>query len=209
MSCPSDEIWSAFVDGDLGGFRTRRLGRHLDDCVHCTATVSSLRSLRDALGGAVSDGETPDAEAGWAQLASRLPPRAATPPARLRRFAPAFVLGLSAAAAGVVLFVHRRGPSDEQLLRQASQEFREAGEHYRRALDHLTTVTAGARASWTPAQQRAHSEAADALARATQACAEAARTRPDDPEAEELLFDAYRKQIAFLQEELQRGGHKP
>jgi|GEM_PF-2714906 len=204
MSCPPDEMWSAFLDGELGGFRTRRLGRHLGTCPQCTASVSWLRSLRTTLS-ASPEPVAPDAEAGWAQLASKLPARPVAP-SRRWRLAPAFVLTLSAAAAGVVLFVHRRGPSDDQLLRQASQEFREAGEHYRRALEHLSSVTVSTRADWSPEQLKAHAVAAAALDKATRACAEAARARPNDPEAEELLFDAYRKQIAFFQEELQRGG---
>jgi uncharacterized protein YukE len=90
------------------------------------------------------------------------------------------------------------------LLHEAEVEFRGAEAQYRHALDKLVEVTAHVRAEWPEARVREYQAARLSLDEATRQCREVARAHPADPEAEELLFAAYRKQIRFYEEQLLR-----
>jgi hypothetical protein len=145
---------------------------------------------------------------GWSALARRIP--AATP---ARPGWPRWLLGPSlAGAAMVAVWLHQaRTPaiSDDALIAQAESEFHHAESQYLHALEKLRTVSQRARSGWSPARRHEYDQAVVALEDATEKCRAVARQRPADPEAEEVLFAAYRRQIHFLQEQMWRSGGTP
>ena len=195
----SVERLSAFVDGDLPERQAERVRAHVAECAKCRAEVAALESLRQNLASLPAPEPSGDA---WLQLAQRLP----AAPSRRRSWrrwvlAPAF-----AAVAAVALFVQlrARGPSDDVLLEQAESEFRGAEAQYQHALQKLEQVTAHAEKAWPAERQKEYASARAALEAATEQCRQVARSHPADPEAEEVLFAAYRKQIHFYEEQLLR-----
>jgi hypothetical protein len=118
-----------------------------------------------------------------------------------RQLAPALVGAIGAA---VWLPSRPHGPSDDQLIAQAEDEFRRADAQYRRALEKLDGVSK--RIEMTPARRSELDAAMAKLEAATDECRKVAHARPSDADAEALLFDAYRKQISFLERQLLEAG---
>lgn len=224
----------ALVDGELDAAEADAVEAHLAACDACgreraaiVALVSSLRRVGSTGGGGLS---AERAEAVWARLDAALAVESGTPArsgggdraragrtdrAGSRRWRRAVIVaGGIAAAAGVALVVAPRigpragsvagAPSDDALLRDAESEFARAEEHYARAVADLRRLATVERARWPEAERARFDGALAALDRATAACKEAARGRRADPEAEELLYRAYREQIAFLEDSLLR-----
>jgi anti-sigma factor RsiW len=197
MKC-RDELISALLDGDIVAREAARVRAHIDGCARCRASEATLTKMRGALA-SLPQPEGPESRDAWLEIARRLP--VAERPRRWRRWvlAPAF-----AVAAALALWVHHRGsgPSDDALIAEAEAEFRGAEQHYLRAIDKLHGVTQHARAGWAEPRRRDFDAALAALESATEQCRQVARARPADAEAEAMLFDAYRKQIRFFEEQL-------
>ncbi len=211
MKCRLESL-SALSDGDLSSKEAERVRAHLAGCADCRRELESLQLLRAQLSSlppperAAEPGDLNDS-AGWLALQRRLvaePPRAQSAWARWswRRWAlaPAFL-----AVAATALWVHQRaarGVADDTLLEEAEVEFRGAETQYRHALDKLDQVTAHARVDWPAARSLQYDSARASLEAATEQCRRVALSKPADPESEELLFAAYRKQIRFSEEQL-------
>jgi anti-sigma factor RsiW len=197
MSC-SDEKLSALLDGDLGTGEAERVRAHVDGCADCRRALAELSSLRGLLGAAPA----PEAPDDWAAVAQRL---AATPERRgwLRwRFIPVAAVAALAVALVVVRSQRARGPSDDVVIAEAEAEFRAADAQYLQAIEKLRGVTARAAERIPVERRRELLRASQALEEATEQCRSAARARPADADAEALLFQAYRRQISFLQDQL-------
>jgi hypothetical protein len=208
VKCNVEKL-SALLDGDLGAREAAKLRAHVDGCAACRGELAALDQMRQALAAESAHAPAPsDVEGdGWAQLAARL---GATPAAPERRFrlgwllAPAGAMALLAAIGGGIWLRHLRAPtpSDDTLIAEAEGEFRAAEAQYQRALEKLRTVADGMRAGWPEPKRRDYDAAQASLEAAVEQCRNVARSRPSDPEAEELLFAAYRKQIDFVQTQL-------
>src|SRR5262249_15947622 len=98
-------------------------------------------------------------------------------------------------------------PSDGVLISLAEEEFQRAEVPYQRALADLTPATARAQRTWAPQRVAAHREGLAVLEELTARCQRAARARPADAQAQEQLYEAYRRQIAYLQDSLLAGPH--
>jgi hypothetical protein len=208
MKCPSTtEELSALLDGDLPPRRAAVVQAHVDGCDACHRELAELSSLRASLSEELAHPSLPpdrDGD-GWAALAARLGPSPDVAPSRRFRWrwvlAPAMVLACTLGGAAWVLR-HQGGPSDDQLIAQAEDEFRKADVQYLRAIEKLRSVTQSARVAWPEGRRKEYDAAQASLESATEQCRLVARARPADPDAEELLFAAYRKQISFLQGQL-------
>ena len=206
MKCAPEQL-SALLDGDLSPRVAARVQAHVDGCAACKRELAELSSLRTALAAeATHPAQPPDRDGdGWAALAAKLGPTPDLPAARRLRWrwvlAPALVLACTLGGAAWVLR-HPGGPSDDQLIAQAEDEFRKADQQYLHAIEKLRMVTQGARAGWPAGRRRDYDAAQASLEAATEQCRLVARARPADADAEELLFAAYRKQISFLQAQL-------
>lgn len=204
MKC-SDEKISAFVDGDLPAREAARVRAHIDGCARCQKEEAALTQLRGGL--ASLPAPEPKEEDGWLALARRLQTEPA-PPVRFwqrwswRRWVLVPTFATVALAAALVVWQRGRGMSDETLLSQAVVEFRGAEAQYQRALEKLERVTDHARGEWPAARQAQYQAVRAQLVAATDECRKVAHAQPADPEAEELLFAAYRKQISFYEEQL-------
>lgn len=99
--------------------------------------------------------------------------------------------------------------SDDALWRDAEASFETAEMHYLRAISDLRRLAAREEESWPEDRRRGFDEALAQLERATATCRSAARDRRRDPEAQAVLYHAYREQITFLQDSLLRraGAH--
>lgn len=205
MKCDVEKL-SALADGDLGPGEAARVRGHLAGCAACRAALDTIEALKRTLAdeGARELGRAPDAfEAVWAKL--KAPERRPWWRPLRARFALALSPVAMAAAVAAMLWLRGApGPTDDQLLAQAAAEFRRADAQYARALEKLRTVAQRARAEWPEVRRREFDEAQAALEAATEKCRLAARARPADPDAEALLFAAYRRQIGFFQEQLLR-----
>ncbi|HUS65889.1 MAG TPA: zf-HC2 domain-containing protein [Kofleriaceae bacterium] len=208
-TCATDKL-SALLDGDLGANEAERVRAHVTGCAACTAELAELTALRDLLRGEAAAPPAPSDAGGdgWAALAARLGPTGPSPERRRLRWrwlwAPTTALVLVLGGGAWLRQRAQAGPTDDQLIAQAEAEFRQADAQYVRALDKLRKVSLGATAGWPVERRRAFDSAQAALEAATEQCRFAARSRPADPETEELLFAAYRKQIAFFQDQLLR-----
>ena len=204
MTCSTEKL-SALADGDLPQGEAARLRTHVDACEKCRAELAALEGMKRAL---ADEGRVPlEPRAGWHELARRLDKE---PAPRAPWWRPALgwalVPAALAIAVGVGAWRHHRaaGVSDDQLIAEAEREFRDADATYARALDKLRAVTEHARAEWPEPRRREFDAAQAALDRATEQCRAVAHARPADGQAEQLLFAAYRKQIAFYQEQILR-----
>jgi hypothetical protein len=194
MKCDPEQL-SALVDGDLSPKKERALREHAASCASCRSALEDLAALKRALG------NSPSLDGGdhWIDLIARLPQ-----PSRTRRWL--HPVWLMAPALGALLAagswwrMRPRGPSDDQLIAQAESEFRRADAQYRHALDKLEQVSA--HLPMAPERRRELDGALAKLQAATAECQRVARARPSDADAEALLFDAYRQQIAFLEHQL-------
>lgn len=207
MRC-SIELLSAFVDGDLGQRKAARVQAHLDGCERCRAARDELLAMKADLAREAAHPPEPNAhDDGWVRLAARLSAANLETERSQRRLWPRLALvpaGVALAAAIAWFAVEHRQPtpSDDQVVAEAEIEFRSAEAQYVRALDKLRSVTQGQRTSFPEARRRDYDAAQAQLEAALAECQRVARARPADAEAEELLFAAYRKEIAFFQDQL-------
>jgi hypothetical protein len=188
---------SAFLDGDLPERKAARVRAHVDGCDACRRELTALQEMRTQLSSLPAAEPAGD---GWIALSRKLAQEAPAP-RRWRRWALLPALG-TLAVAGVMWLQRARGPSDDMLIQQAEVEFRGAEAQYQRALGKLEQVVQHARADWSDARAREYDAARAALEAATEQCRQVARSQPADPDAEEMLFAAYRKQIHFYQEQI-------
>jgi hypothetical protein len=202
LKCQVEKL-SAFADGDLRPREAARVSAHVAGCAACRRALDELEQLQSVLG-ALPAPEAPDS---WAELARRLPE-----PRRARVWWPRWLLAPSLAAVGAlaVWLHHARTPaiSDDALIAQAETEFHNAEAQYLHALEKLRSVGQRTRNGWSEPRRREYDAALAALEDATEKCRTVARERPADPEVEEVLFAAYRKQIDFLQEQMWRSGER-
>jgi hypothetical protein len=194
MSCSTEKL-SALLDGDLSARQAEAVRAHLDGCADCRAAFADLTAMRDAFRAAGE--EELEGRDAWAELAAKLGP-VETPRSRLRwMWAPALAMACAAAIFVVRAQLKPRGISDDQLIAQAEDEFRRADAQYQHAIDKLRGVATKS------ARDVARYQAAQAqLEAAVDECKKAARARPADTDAEQLLFAAYRKQIDFYEAQL-------
>jgi anti-sigma factor RsiW len=210
----SGELLSTLLDGDLPPRDEVRVRLHVDACAECRGELAGLETLREALRAEAANPPLPDESRGaqgdgWAALAARIGPTGPAPSRPRWRglwvWAPAVALLVALGAGLTVRALRSRGTvSDDQLIAEAENEFRDAEQRYRRAVDKLRVVAAHAGTRMSSTDRRAFEEAHAAIETATERCRETVRMRPADPDAEEQLFAAYRKQIGFLQDSLLR-----
>lgn len=199
---------SALLDGELSEAEAGKLRRHVDDCDGCRHELEGLSQLVRGLS------SLPNVEGGdnWSVLVNRLaaePPRPlfaeALPWWRRRFVMPALAVAVAALTGGGVLRWHKgRGLSDDAVIAQAEAEFRAADAHYRLAVEQLRTVAEKQREAWTPPKRAEYDAAQSQLEAAVARCHGVAGERPADPDAEELLFAAYRKEIRFYEDQMMR-----
>jgi hypothetical protein len=215
---------SAWRDGDLGALRAALVRRHVARCPVCQAevralddAVASLALLKQAPPGAdAGEGH----EAGWQALCRALDadpqpmPMPAPEPRRWRWQRnlprPALVLGgaMAAAAVAVVAIVwarpalQRRQVDEDQMITLAEEQFRRAELSYQRAADDLRAITARRQTDWSPERARGHEEGLRALELELARRRAEARARPADALAQQRLYLAYRREIAYLQDSL-------
>ncbi len=222
---------SALRDGDLSRLKAAIWRWHLQRCQGCREDLDALDrqvlALQELLI-APKPAATND-DAAWRAIQAAL---RKDPPSRdvgrstamsptgsrrptllsglaLRRL-PVLVLGMSVAAVALLvvarpgrLFQHR--PSDDVIISLAEEQFQKAEQPYQQARDRLIQVSERARERWAPEQQRAYDEALGGLRADTRRRLRDARQRPADVVAQERLYGAYRREIAFLQDSLFRG----
>ena len=229
MKCSTEEL-SALLDGDLGGRSLRKRTAHLETCPRCRAELAGLSALRGALaserGQSVPGAEGGEGAGSFAALSARLGPMRPGKPAASRAYgvwawAPALVLAVAlgvrlgfipfpfGARSGAHGFASSPATSDDQLIREAEAEFRSADREYLRAIDKLRSVTDGLRKSWPKERRERYDAAQAALAAAIAQCQTVARSHPGDPDAEELLFSAYQRQISGMESALLTRGQRP
>jgi hypothetical protein len=196
VKCSREQL-SAFLDGDLSERKLSRVRAHLDGCQACRRELEALKEMRVGLSSLPVP--EPDGD-GWLALSRKLA-QEAPPPRRWRRWVLLPAMG-TVAIASVIWLQRGRGPSDDMLLSQAEAEFRSAEAQYQRAVGKLVQVVEHARTEWPEARAREYDAARAALEAATEQCRKVAQSQPADPEAEEMLFAAYRKQIHFYQEQI-------
>jgi hypothetical protein len=230
---------SPYLDGELAPGEAVTVAAHLEGCAACrgerealAAMVAACRTLprvetpqAEALWARI------DAQLDEAARSGRASGRASwwdrLPWAGWRSWswAPAFgALVAMLALAGTWSLRVRRAPetvaptplaapagslSDDALWRDAEASFEMAEMHYLRAIADLRRLAAREEESWPEDRRRGFDEALAQLERATATCRAAARDRRRDPEAQAVLYRAYREQITFLQDSLLRraGAH--
>jgi tetratricopeptide (TPR) repeat protein len=212
------EELSAHLDGDLSPARAAAVKAHVAGCAVCTKELAAIAALRSALASAPPP-PPPSLDAGWAALSAALADEKARRPRRFAwvrrilavRLGPLPLrLGPTLAACAVALAVVggmrlRRPapiPSDDAIIAQAEDEFRLAEAHYQRALERLTTIAERSRPAWSAERRAAFDSARAELESAVESCRKVAHANPADGAAQELLFAAYRKQIAFVEDAL-------
>jgi len=218
---PSDETWSAYLDGERGERETARLRAHLAACPRCEAALEDLRGNVLAARGL----ERPDPPVTlWSSIEGRL---AEEDHAwwRLRPFA---LGGLAGALAVLGAFgiwwkvraggevAERHGPEPaaalvaprevrDPLLGEAEREVAAAAATYERSIGKLRKLLDRQTSSWDPSWR---ARTADRLARLDQAIAESRRALGDgtaDPGSHESLFAAYQRKLDFLADAVNRG----
>jgi anti-sigma factor RsiW len=195
VSCSTEKL-SALLDGDLSSREAAGLKAHVDGCEACRRALADLSSLREALAAERAHPPEPNGD-GWAELAAKLGPTGAAPRSRWRWvWAPTVALAAALAILAVRQRLKPRGISDDQLIAQAESEFRRADAQYQRAIEKLRVV------ALRTGRSGAVTEAQAKLDAAVEECRRAARERPSDADAEQLLFAAYRKQIDFYERQI-------
>jgi hypothetical protein len=99
----------------------------------------------------------------------------------------------------------QRRPSDDTIISLAEEQFQKAEVPYQQALDQLLRLSRPARDGLDPSQKSGYDAALSALSAETRRRLGEARQRPADATAQERLYAAYRREIAFLQDSLLRG----
>ncbi|HEX2574376.1 MAG TPA: anti-sigma factor [Polyangia bacterium] len=238
MSCDSVRArLSSYVDGELPHGEAAEVAAHLDGCAACREEREGLEALIVACR-SLPRAETPHPEALWARIDAELEAAPSTGEvswwagwrARLLGegwrswyWTPAVgalvaVLALAgtwglrtprAQVAPVPAAAPAPSLSDDALWRDAEASFETAEMHYLRAISDLRRLASREEESWPEDRRRSFDEALAQLERATATCRAAARDRHRDPEAQAVLYRAYREQISFLQESLLRraGAH--
>jgi hypothetical protein len=138
----------------------------------------------------------------WTRIEARLDEKE-RPRRRFWLLAP---VGAFAAAALVLALRLGRPvpPSDDALLADAQAEFQKAEQHYARAALDLRALSARERERWPDEKRRRFDDALVAHRDTVERSRREALARPVDPEAQERLYGAYRREIAFLQDALMR-----
>jgi anti-sigma factor RsiW len=96
MRCATSRRWiSGYQDGELGRWRRRRLGRHLDSCMACRAELEADQRIWALLEGA----EVVEAPDVMSRLERRLGERATVSPAPWWQLAPAYAAAVVLCAA--------------------------------------------------------------------------------------------------------------
>lgn len=211
MTCARCEpLISRLLDGELAGDEARAVEAHVAGCERCRLVRRELAAMIEAARGLRSPEPPP---ALWARIEARLDERPARRSwlAALRldggwwRYAVPSLAAAALALGVTVKLVRHAAPSDDVLLKDAQSEFARAEEHYARAIAGLRTLAGRERERWPEERRLRYDRALAALDEATLRCRDATSARPADPDAEELLFGSYRRQIAFLEESLMRG----
>lgn len=206
MKCRDCEpLVSEWIDGDLDEARAAEVAAHVENCASCARAKAELLALVDAARGIGREETADPPSALWTRISAELDSPSSAP-RRLRWLAPSLA-GLALAAALAFGLALRRAPppSDDALLTDAQAEFRKAESHYLAAISDLRAIAARDRDGWPEARRHRYDEALAALDAAAEKCRGAARARPTDPDAQDLLYGAYRRQVAFLEESLLRG----
>jgi uncharacterized protein YukE len=99
----------------------------------------------------------------------------------------------------------RERASDGTLLAVVAGEFAGARDRYQGALGRLRAILEQDIQGWSRERQSAHRAQIKLLDEALTHTTGAARQLPADPKAQEMLFRAYRRQIAYLQDALLSG----
>ena len=94
---------------------------------------------------------------------------------------------------------------DEELMASASAELARGQEHYTRAIAELKTLAARERVRWSPEVARSFDDSLAEIDRAVERTRQLASSAPADPDSQDALVAAYRRQVDFLEEMLVRG----
>jgi anti-sigma factor RsiW len=230
MSCDSVRAQlSPYLDGELAPAEAEAVAVHLAGCAACRGEQEGLAALITACR-ALPRAEPPHAEALWSRINAQLDEAPRSWRARLPwvgwrtwYWTPAVgALVATLLLVGTWSLRTRRTPepvapaptpvaefSDDALWRDAEASFEAAEMHYLRAIADLRRLAARDQATWPEDRRRGFDEALAQLDRATATCRAAARERHRDPEAQTVLYRAYREQISFLEDSLLRraGAH--
>jgi hypothetical protein len=211
MSCPLDAELSALLEGDLPPSHDRRIRSHIIACRRCHESFESLAALRRSLGTLPSLSPVDQFEPLWRQLhadSEKQPGQLAWRIARhLGQRGGRWTLAAIGAGLGCALLLeahlpHPSGMGDDEIVANAERAFRHADLDYQAALAKLKKASGRAKLRLVEKERRKFEAALSELESATDRCRQAALGRPSDPEAEEMLFSAYRRQIHFFEDQL-------
>ncbi len=94
---------------------------------------------------------------------------------------------------------------DEELMASATAELARGQEHYTRAIAELKTLAARERVRWSPEVASSFDDSLAEIDRAVERTRQLASSAPADPDSQDALVAAYRRQVDFLEEMLVRG----
>ncbi len=202
-ACRFESRISPWLDGELDEVEARALERHLGACPGCATARRELETLVATARTLPPPAAPPPS---WARIEARLdePAQPAWRWPTLRLVVPALAAVTLAVGGGIALR-HRAAPSDDALLADAQSEFGKAEAHYRRAVNDLRVLATREGERWPEERRARFRQALAALDESVAASRRASGVHPADPEAQEQLFSAYRRQIAFLEDSLLRG----
>jgi anti-sigma factor RsiW len=221
----TDEVLSAFADGDLETRAAEGVSRHLEHCTACAAELDAMMSMRARL----REMDTRDAPAAlWRKIEDRATREGLIAPAKPSHAGllqwmfewPRWLVASAAVAAGALVFAAgwwfaARGPSNAPhpsiaavapdasmggARERAVANVARAEAVYRAAIDRLQQAVGVARPAWNPKVGAAVERSLAEIDRAIERCRGALRTHPDDPRAQEAMWAAYQQKVDLLEE---------
>jgi hypothetical protein len=214
MSCPLDAELSAFLDGELVTGRDRRMRAHLVACQRCREALEALSTLRQSLGTLPTLAAPEKFDELWRRVKEAETVRPRLFDRLINRLAGArWALGIvGAGLVGALLIAprlrHSTGLSDDEIVVDAERAFRHADLEYQGAVAKLKMASTRTSRRLVEDERQKFEAALSELESATERCRQVAHGRPADPEAEELLFSAYRRQIRFFEDQLLAAGSR-
>lgn len=197
-SCDQDHAeLSAWIDGDLPSAAQKRITAHLGRCAGCQQVVDDLQALKRAAA-SLGDLEV-QGEAGWQQIAARLPQQGSQERPSSRRWllvAAAAVVLLTVAAVG--LLSTREGTVD-QTERRARRELARLRTQQERTVAALQAVVRRDRQRWAPELRQTYAKNLTLVDAAINECRRALERKPGSLPLKASLMAAYGRKVDLLQ----------